>query len=107
MTPQTIISDLWAHGVTLRLAADGEHLITPANKLTTRQRQTILAHKPELLDYLRAAHITTTALLVAAMKVCDRHGDRDDARQEMRDQCVDVPIQLQADLLDHFTRQRG
>ena len=104
MTPQTIIADLWAHGVTLRLAANGEHLTAPAHKLTPDQRATILAYKPELIDYLRAAHATTTALLVAAMKVCDRHGDNETARQEMRDQCMAVPPHLHADLLAHFNR---
>jgi len=103
----SIISDLWAHGITLRLTADGEHLAAPADKLTPEQRATILAHKPELIDYLRAAHDTTNALLVVAMRVCDRHGDGYAARQEMRDQCLELPPHLQADLLAHFNPKRS
>ena len=42
-------------------------------------------------------------LIVAAMKVCNRHGDNEAAREEMRQQCLKLPPRLQADLLDHFT----
>jgi hypothetical protein len=41
-------------------------------------------------------------LVDAAMKVCDRHGDGDAAREEMRRQCLELPVHLQADLLEHF-----
>ena len=47
-------------------------------------------------------HRLTADLIQAAMKVCDRHGDRDAARQEMREQCLALPPHLQADLLEHF-----
>ena len=107
MTAQEIIAGLWAHRISLRLTADGEHLAAPADKLTIEQRATILAHKPELIEYLRAAHDTTTALMVAAMKVCDRHGDGEVARHEMRDQCLALPPHLQVDLLAHFNPTRS
>lgn len=48
------------------------------------------------------AHRVTADLLKAAMRVCDRHGDGDAARQHMRDQCTALPLHLQADLLQHF-----
>ena len=41
-------------------------------------------------------------LIEAAMKVCDRHGDGESARAEMRQQCMELPPHLQQDLLDHF-----
>ena len=41
-------------------------------------------------------------LIEAAMKVCDRHNDGLAAREEMRRQCLDLPADLRADLLDHF-----
>ena len=41
-------------------------------------------------------------LIEAAMKVCDRHGDGEAARQEMRQQCLELPPHLQSDLLEHF-----
>jgi hypothetical protein len=42
-------------------------------------------------------------LIAAAMKVCDRYGDSEAAREEMRQQCLELPPHLQADLLEHFT----
>jgi hypothetical protein len=44
----------------------------------------------------------TSDLVEAAMKVCERHGDGEAARQEMREQCLELPPHLQADLLEHF-----
>lgn len=44
----------------------------------------------------------TAALIAAAMKVCDRHGDGEAARADMRQQCLELPPRLQADLLEHF-----
>ena len=41
-------------------------------------------------------------LIKAAMKVCDRYGDGDAAREEMRQHCLALPPELQLDLLDHF-----
>jgi hypothetical protein len=41
-------------------------------------------------------------LLKAAMKACDRYGDGEAAREEMRQQCLALPPELQLDLLDHF-----
>ena len=43
-------------------------------------------------------------LIEAAMKVCDKHGDGEAARKEMRQQCMELPQHLQADLLKHFTQ---
>ena len=42
-------------------------------------------------------------LIAAAMKVCDRYGDSEAAREDMRQQCLELPPHLQADLLEHFT----
>jgi|GEM_PF-2794160 len=44
----------------------------------------------------------THALLVAAMQVCDRHGDDEAARAQMRADCLNTPMHLRADLLAHF-----
>lgn len=41
-------------------------------------------------------------LIEAAMKVCDKHGDGEQARADMRRECLELPPHLQADLLDHF-----
>ena len=50
------------------------------------------------------AHRLTADLLKAAMRVCDRHGDGKAAREAMRRDCLDTPLHLQADLLDHFRK---
>lgn len=47
------------------------------------------------------------ALIDAAMKVCDRYGDSDAAREDMRRQCLELAPHLQADLLEHFTGRRS
>lgn len=41
-------------------------------------------------------------LLAAAMKVCDRHHDSEAAREEMRQDCLNTPVHLRADLLAFF-----
>jgi hypothetical protein len=46
-------------------------------------------------------------LIAAAMKVCDRYGDSEAAREDMRQQCLELPPHLQADLLEHFTGRRA
>ena len=43
-------------------------------------------------------------LLAAAMKVCDRHNDGPEARDQMRRECLELPPHLQRDLLQHFTQ---
>ncbi|ABD70547.1 hypothetical protein Rfer_2835 [Rhodoferax ferrireducens T118] len=45
-------------------------------------------------------------LIEAAMKVCDGHGDGETARAQMRQQCIELPPHLQADLLQHFLGKR-
>jgi hypothetical protein len=41
-------------------------------------------------------------LIEAAMKRCDQFNDSDQARAEMRQQCMELSPAMQADLLDHF-----
>lgn len=51
------------------------------------------------------AHRTMKQLLQAAMRACDHWNDSDEAREEMRRQCLETPPHLRADLLEHFNRQ--
>lgn len=46
----------------------------------------------------------TDALLKAAMRVCDKHGDSKAAREAMRRECLVLSPHLQSDLLDHFNQ---
>ena len=45
-------------------------------------------------------------LVEAAMLVCDRHGDGEAAREQMRQDCLATPAHLRADLLEHFLGKR-
>ena len=46
-------------------------------------------------------------LIQAAMTACDCWGDDDEARDQMRQDCIDTPPQLRADLLDYFQKEYG
>lgn len=48
------------------------------------------------------AHRLAKELIKAAMKVCDKHGDGEAARADMRQQCMELPPDMQRDLLEHF-----
>lgn len=50
------------------------------------------------------AHRLVADLLKASMRACDHHGDSQAARQQMRDECLALPADVQADLLNHFTQ---
>lgn len=47
------------------------------------------------------------ALIQAAMRACDLYGDGQDAREQMRQDCINTPHELRADLLEHFTKEYG
>ena len=102
MTATDILTTLWQAEISVRLTPDHQNLVVPAGRLTLDQRALVIENKPELIRLLIDAHDTTERVLAAAMKVCDRHGDDDAVRQEMREQCLALPPHLQADLLEHF-----
>jgi hypothetical protein len=93
MTPQTILNELWAAGIDLQLSDDGVNLVAPAGKLSDANRQMVLSNKPALIE--------------AAMRACDRHNDSEAAREQMRADCLDTPLHLRTDLLDHFQKTYG
>ena len=107
MTANEILIDLWHHGIDVRLTQDHQNLVVPAGRLTPEQRAQVLDHKPALIKLLTDAAATTAQLLAAAMQVCDRHGDAEPARQEMRAECLALPPHLQADALAHFQQTYG
>lgn len=51
--------------------------------------------------------ISVEELIVAALAACDHHGDGEAARQEMVQQCLEVPAHLRAELHQHFIRTYG
>ena len=48
------------------------------------------------------AERVTRQVIEAAMKRCDQFGDKEAARQQMRDDIAQVPVHLHRDLLEHF-----
>lgn len=48
--------------------------------------------------------ISADELIEAAMRACDHHGDGESAREQMRIECLEIPPDLRADLLDYFRR---
>ena len=46
-------------------------------------------------------------LLEAAMRACDAWQDGHKAREQMRQDCLDTPPHLRADLLGHFVKAYG
>ncbi len=97
-----VIERLHAAGFEVTLTPEHGLRVVPASRLTPEERALVLAHKPELVQFLLDAHATTTALIEAAMRACDHHGDGDAAREQMRRDCLDTPPHLQQDLLEHF-----
>ena len=102
MTAQSLLRSLWVAGIDMELTNDGQHIKVPANTLTPDQRAEVIALKPQLIACLVEASTVAGRLMVAAMKVCDRHGDSEDARAEMRADIGAIPQHQRADLLDHF-----
>jgi hypothetical protein len=85
------------------LSTDGDKLLAaPASALNDDLRTLIRENKPALMRLLRDAHITTANLIAAAMRACDVHGDGEDAREQMRRDCLATPSHLRADLLAYF-----
>lgn len=102
MNAQTILADLLAHGIELECTADGRNLTVPAGSLTPQQRAQVLKHKAELIRMVQESSRITHQLLWAAMVACDYHGDGPEAREQMRQDCLNTPPHLRADLLEHF-----
>lgn len=72
-----------------------ERVANPANRLTTSSAISQLAA-------LASPSPINTELMAAAMLACDRWGDSQHARGEMRAQVLQTPTHLKGDLLDHF-----
>lgn len=102
MTARSLLRSLWEFGIDVELTDDGQHIKVPANTLTPDQRAQVIALKPELIVHLVEASTVAARLMVAAMRVCDRHGDSEAARADMRSDILATPPHHRRDLLDHF-----
>ena len=104
MDATTVMRHLTAKGLTLR--ADADRLIVfPSERLSEGDRALIREHRAELMAFIEQASVTTSTLLALAMQVCDSYGDGPEARAQMRKDCLDTPLHLQQDLIDHFQSQ--
>lgn len=54
-----------------------------------------------------SAELLTARVIAAAMRACDAHGDGPEAREEMRQDVLNTPAHLRADLLEHFQQTYG
>ena len=102
MAVQSLLRSLWEAGIDMELADDGRNLKVPANTLTPDQRAEVIAFKPELIAHLVEAGTVAARLMVAAMRICDRHADSDAARADMVADILAIPPHQHSDLLDHF-----
>lgn len=106
MESAALLRDLHEARLTVQVR-DGRLLVQPAERLTDDHRAAIRAHKPELLEYLAEVERVTAQLLTAAMRCCDYHGDSDKAREQMRLECLEIPLNKRAGLLDYFRQTYG
>lgn len=102
MTAESIVKRLQEAGVSLRLTPDGRLFATPTDRMNADLRQLCKRHKTELIEFMQQAERTTNALIEAAMRACDAWNDTEQAREQMRRDCLQTPAHLRADLLAHL-----
>lgn len=107
MTAEAILDELLSEGIEPCLTADGTGIEVPAGVLTDAQRAAIRQNKAELIACIQEAARVTAELLAAASNACDAWGDDAKAREDMRQQCMETPWRLRAELTQHFRRAYG
>ena len=107
MEAARILMALSEEGFSVTLVDGGRLLIRPASALTDTQREMLLAFKPEIVAFLTDAHLTTIALIKAAMRRCDELNDGPAARADMERDCLTTPPHQRQDLLDYFNSIKG
>lgn len=93
-----------AVGVQVRLTPDGLKAFGDQAAIAPLVDE-LRAHKPELTAFIQQAHQTTATLLELAMQVCDAWADGEQAREAMRRDCLETPLHLRQDLIEHFQNQ--
>lgn len=106
VAPSEILRELHHAGVTLSLHGD-RLTAAPSNRLTDELRELIRSRKPELIQFLMDASKTTADLLAVAMSACEAWNDSEQARDRMRRDCMETPLHLRADLLEHLRKTYG
>jgi hypothetical protein len=103
VTAATLIRKASAAGIVLRLV-DGKIKASGRPEALAAMVPQLREHRPELLEFLADAHDTGTAVIDAAMRACDYHGDDAQAREQMKAACMSTPCHLWNDLIEHFVR---
>lgn len=86
-----------------------------AHFLKTAPEPTPIAPETHLLGVLgvppprlhEGEPVSIQSLMAAAMRACDFYKDSDAAREDMRQQVVEIPNELRSDLLSHFAKAYG
>lgn len=95
----------------VRLMANPANLANLANRPAGNDEPEISHKPPELAGLAKLAishdspELLLARLMAAAMRACDHWGDSEKARQEMRQQCLEIPPHLREDLLNYFNSQ--
>lgn len=97
-----------AHDAGLVLLVDGpDLLVKPADRIPPAVRAMLTDAKAEVVELLQACDRVLPALMDAAMRACDHHGDGEQHREEMRADVLATPLHLRLDLLYHLQRTHG
>jgi hypothetical protein len=107
MEPELFIAALWGQGFEVNLGPEDSIVVTPGSRLHETQREALRANKPAIVAYLQANPPAGDGLMAMAMQVCDRYGDGEQAREDMRADVLATPPHLRADLLAHFEQTYG
>jgi hypothetical protein len=103
MSAATLIREAEAAGVELRVE-NGKVKASGDRAAVAEMLDQLRDHKEEIVALLAEAHATTNQLVAAAMRCCDFYNDTEDARDEMRLACREIPQHLRFDLFDHFRK---
>lgn len=104
MSAATLIRQAISAGVNLRIDEGGTLKAAGPSDTLREWSPRLREHKPELLEFLQDAHTSTAQLVEAAMRCCDYFEDSPAAREQMRQDVIDTPAHLRADLLAHFRK---
>ena len=107
MTAETILFELLECGITPSVTPDGNGIEVEAGLLNDAQRAAIRANKYELIACIQDAARITSELMTAAMRACDYWHDSPAAREQMRQDCLNTPPHIRAELLALFRKQYG
>lgn len=101
MNVPELIEQAQSDGVTFRVTGDKVRINAPDGRLV-RWLPILRPHRTEIRAWLTAGD-----LIAAAMRACDHHGDGEAARQDMVQQCMEVPPEHREELRRHFIRTYG